>query len=234
MLDIEEYAHFLPQYYSTNIPHTLRQLLDGRTVTSLLDAGCGDGALLFAVKHHGYFRSKKINAVDLSQSRIHLVKKIDPRIHATVDDVVTLKSIPTHSIDMYISTFVIEHVDDKRMINAMSRVLKKGGVAYVSTIFKKWYGWYYYRKNGQWVMDLTHLREYTRDDQLLQYVRRREFTVIENRKNPLYFPIADFIVRRLPVRNRHVFVKNRFFDLLRSIRVPIPGYFEWEIVLEKK
>ena len=234
MLDIEQYAQFLPQYYSTSIPHTLVKLLDSRRFTSLLDAGCGDGSLLFALKHHGYFRRKKIYAVDLSQSRIDLVKKIDPSIYALVDDVEILKNIPKRSIDMYISTFVIEHVDDALMIRAIARVLKKGGIAYLSTVFKKWYGWYYYRKNGQWVMDVTHLREYTQDNQLLQHINEKEFSVMINRKNQLYFPIADFIVRRLPVRNRQVFIQNRFFNLLRSIKIPIPGYYEWEIVLEKK
>ncbi len=233
-LDIEEYARFLPQYYSDSIPETLRKYLETRSFVSLLDAGCGDGSLLFALKRHGYFQNRTIYAVDLSQNRIRLVRKIDPHIRAYVDDAVCLNTISNNTIDFYISTYVIEHVDDKKMIETVSRVTKRGSTIYISTIFKKWYGWYYYRKDGKWVMDITHLREYSRDEELLQYVDKNEFRIMENRKNQLYFPVIDFIVRRLFLKNRRIFIQHPIFSLLRNIKVPIPGYYEWEIVLERK
>lgn len=232
-LDIEEYARFLPQYYSDSIPKTLRQYLDTRSYASMLDVGCGDGSLLFALKHHGYFQNRKIYAVDLSRNRIRLVKKIDPHIRAHVDDAIYLNTISNNSIDFYISTYVIEHVDDKKMIKTISRVTKRDSIIYISTIYKKWYGWYYYRKDGKWVMDITHLREYTKDDELLQYIDNKKFTVIENKKNQLFFPIIDFIVRRLFLKNRQIFIHNPLFAFLRNIKIPILGYYEWELVLER-
>lgn len=233
-LNIEKYARFLPQYYSDSIPKTLRYYLDTKSYTSMLDAGCGDGSLLFALKYHGYFRNRKIYGVDLSQKRIRLVRRIDRRVHAYVDNAIYLKNISNKSIDFYMSTFVIEHVDDKRMINTIARVTKRGSVIYISTIYKKWYGWYYYRKDGKWVMDITHLREYVCDDELLQYIDQKEFKILENRKNQLYFPIIDFIVRRLFLKNRQIFIHNPLLAFLRNIKVLIPGYYEWEIVLERK
>ena len=230
---IEDYARFLPQYYSDSIPETLKRYLDSRRYTTLLDAGCGDGSLLFALKRHGYFRNRQIYAIDLSRSRIRLVEKIDSHIHASVDDAVSLNTISRNSIDFYISTFVIEHVDDNTMIKTISRVTKKGSIIYISTIFKKWYGWYYYRRDGKWVMDVTHLREYTQDWQLFRFIDKRVFRIIENRKNQLYFPIVDFFVRRLFLKNRQLFIYNRLFAALRKIKLPILGYYEWEIVLER-
>lgn len=233
-MDIECYAKSLPQYYGTAIPELLKKYLDNGTYRTLLDCGCGDGSLLFALKAGNYFDMKKICAVDLSKNRIELVKKIDPKINALVDNAETLKNISTNSIDFYISSYVIEHVDDKKMIDTAGRVLKKGGIAYISTIYKKWYGWYYQRKNGRWVMDTTHLREYSYDNELIQFIDQKKFIVLENRKKPLYFPLIDFVVRRLHPNNRRLFNEIPILNLIRKIKIPIIGYYDWEIVLKKQ
>lgn len=237
-MGIEEYADFLPQYYSTIIPDVLKKYLDSYSFSSLLDCGCGDGALLYALKQNSYFRGKKIIAIDLSRNRVELVKKIDPKILALVDSAETLEKIKNNSIDFLISKHVIEHVDDKKMLDAVSRVMKKNGIAYIATIFKKWYGWYYYRKNGTWVMDLTHLREYMHDEELLDLIDTKKFRILETRKNLLRFPLIDFFMRRLYmiglIKNRELFTKNSLFAFLQRITVPVPGYYNWDIVLKKR
>lgn len=231
---IEEYARILPQYYGTTIPKKLKKYLDATSFTSLLDCGCGDGALLYALKQNNYFKNRKISAVDLSKNRIDLVRKIDPKIHAYVDSAETLKRIKNNSIDFFMSTHVIEHVDDKKMLDAIDRVVRKNGTIYIATIFKKWYGWYYYRKNGKWVMDLTHLREYSRDEELLNLIDKKKYIIIEMQKNQLYFPVIDFFIRRLFIKNRQLFVNNTFFNIIRNIKIPAVGYYNWEIILRKK
>lgn len=237
-LDIEEYSYFLPQYYGTDIPETLKRYLSKKTYTTLLDCGCGDGALLFALKQHNYFGIKKITAIDLSKNRIGLVKKIDPKIRAFVDSAETLEKIKSNSIDFLMSKHVIEHVDDKKMLDAVERTMKKDGITYIATVFKKWWGWYYYRKDGKWTMDVTHLREYMEDKELLDLINKQTFKIIEIKKTQLSFPIIDFVVRRLfmhnLITNREFFAKNKLFNLLKKITLPVPGYYNWEIVLQKR
>lgn len=232
-MKIEEYARNLPIYYDTAIRPILKKYLNKTSFSSLLDCGCGDGSLLYALKHSNYFKNRKINAIDLSKNRIELVKKIDPQINAFVDNAETLSKIQDESIDFFISTHVIEHVDDKKMINTISRVVKKNGIVYLATVFKKWYGWYYYRKNGKWVMDLTHLREYTRDEELLDLINKNKYKILEQQKTRLYFPVIDFFIRRLLIKNRELFVNNKFFNFLRNIKIPVIGYYNWEIILKK-
>lgn len=234
---IEEYARNLSQYYGMTIPKTLKKYLDTTSFSSLLDCGCGDGALLYALKHNGYFKNRKISAVDLSKNRIDLVKKIDPRIHAYVDNAETLKNIKTNAIDFFISTHVIEHVDDRKMLHAIERVVRKNGYIYIGTIFKRWYGWYYNRKDRKWVMDVTHLREYMHDEELLGLIDKKKFKILEIQKTQLSFPIIDFVIRRLfmnnLITNREFFAKNRLFNLMRKITLPVLGYYNWEIILRK-
>lgn len=237
-IDIEEYSRLLPQYYGMAIPRILKKYLDIASYISLLDCGCGDGALLYVLKQNNYFKNRKVYAIDLSQNRIQLVKKIDPRIHAYVDSAETLKRIKKNSIDFFMTTHVIEHVDDKKMLQTIDRVMKKNGTIYIATVFKKWWGWYYHRKNGKWTMDVTHLREYMDDKELLGLIDTKRFTILEVQKTQLAFPIIDFVIRRLfmnnLITNREFFAKNKIFNLIRMIKVPVPGYYNWEIILKKK
>lgn len=231
--DVSDYSDYLFQYYDTSIPHLLKKYLESSKYKSLLDLGCGDGSILYSLKKNGYFKGKKIYGVDLSPKSIALVKKIDPRIRAFVDDVENIKNIKNNSIDFIISTMVIEHVDDKKLLKTIDKVLKNKGVAYITTVFKKPYGWYYNRRNGKWVMDVTHLREYTSDEELMNLINYKKFSVLETKKSLLWFPVADFITRRILIKNRKFFTENPFFNMIRKIQIPIMGYYAWEIVLEK-
>lgn len=233
-MNIEEYAQKLPQYYSDSIPELLQGYIDATNPKTILDAGCGDGSILSALKTHNYFKKRKIYAIDLSRRRIRLVKNIDPHIIACVDNAETLKTIPKTSIDFLYSSYVIEHVDNRKMFNAIKRVTRKNGTIYISTICKKWYGWYYKRKNGKWVMDVTHKHEYASDNELFDQIDMKAFTILESRKSQMFFPVIDFIIRRLPIKNRNIFLDYPILNYLRRITVPIIGYYDWEIVLQKK
>lgn len=230
---ITDYSDYLFQYYSTTIPDLLKKYLKLFPGKSLLDLGCGDGALLFALKRNGYFRNRKIYAIDISPKSIALVKKIDARINAFVDNVEVISKIKPNNIDFIISTMVIEHVDDKKMLAAVFKLLKRGGIAYITTVFKKPYGWYYNRRDGKWVMDVTHLREYTKDSELTKLIDNKKYSILESQKSLLWFPMADFITRRLHIKNRKLFVESKLFNLIHEIKIPIIGYYEWEIVLKK-
>jgi len=229
-----DYSDFSFQYYATVIPELLKRYLKKTSQINLLDLGCGDGSLLYSLKKNGYFKNKNIYGVDLSPKSIALVKKIDSKINAFVDDVENIKNIKNNSIDFIISTMVIEHVDDKKLLKTIDKVLKNKGVTYITTVFKKSYGWYFYRRNGQWVMDVTHLREYGKDEELMKLINKKKYSILESKKTLLWFPLADFITRRLLIKNRKFFTENPFLNMIRKIQIPIIGYYAWEIVIRKK
>jgi len=110
--------------------------------------------------------------------------------------------------------------------------MRNHGIVYISTVFKKWYAWYFYRNKGKWVIDPTHKREYVRDEELLELFDKEKFKLLENKKSLLFFPVLDFFVKRLNISNRN-FYNKLLFKILRKIRVPILGYYNWEIVLKK-
>lgn len=231
-MDIEEYAAIAPQYYGQQIPPLLEKLLVSDKNQTLLECGCGDGNLLYSLNKKGYLKHMNVIAVDLSQNRIKLVKEIDERFSARVDNVENLATIENDSIDMLLSTQVIEHVDDRKMLDSIYRVLSKDGKVYLTTIYKKWYGWYFYRNKDRWMIDPTHLREYESDDELFQWIDRDRFKILSSEKSLLWFPLIDFFVKRLGISNRKLF-NNPFFSMVRKLKVPIFGYYNWEIVLQK-
>jgi ubiquinone/menaquinone biosynthesis C-methylase UbiE len=114
------------------------------------------------LKKFGYLKNRKAYAVDLSQKRIDIIRSNFPEVIAAVDDAEALRTIEDNTIDFFLSTQVIEHVDQEKMLQSIDRVTKSGSTIYLATVLKKWYGWYFYRNNGRWVIDPTHLREYQR------------------------------------------------------------------------
>jgi len=232
-INIEDYAKTGTQYYNGEIFPLLEKYVKFKKYNSLLDCGCGDGGTLCALKKQGFLENKEVYALDLSESRIKLVKKIDGNIKAFVDNAEIMSNIKDNSIDFLICEQVIEHVDHAKLLNSISRVVKRGGIIYLSTVFKKWYGWYFYRNNGKWVLDPTHLREYKNDSELFNFIDKDEFEILENEKKLIFFPLIDSSVKRLNIKNREIY-NNKFLRLLRKIKRPVPGYYYWEIVLHKK
>ena len=226
-MQIEEYAKHT-QFYTGEVPPLLAQLLSREDWDSLADLGCGDGALLSAMNTEGYLAGKSIYAVDLSQTRIDLVQKIDESFHCMQDDACHT-GLNDGSVDLLVTTQVIEHVDDDQdLVKEIDRVLSRSGTVYLSTIFKKWYGWYFYRCNGRWTIDPTHLREYNHDDQLLTLFTEHGFEIVTNEKTLDGRALVDTVLRRLRV-GRGAY-NNRFLRTMRKIKLPIPGYYIWEIV----
>ena len=119
------------------------------------------------------------------------------------------------------------------MIKEVKRMLKTNGIAYISTVFKKWYGWYFYKCNGKWVLDPTHLREYSQDNQLLDFFKENNLEILENKKTLTYRPIVDFVSKRIGLK-RYLPVDGKFMKLLRKFAIPVFGYYNWEIVCRKK
>jgi 2-polyprenyl-3-methyl-5-hydroxy-6-metoxy-1,4-benzoquinol methylase len=129
----------------------------------MADLGCGEGVILNALGSRGLLEGKSVYAVDMTEERVNRANRTYTHIKCLTADVCHTP-IESDSIDLLITTQVIEHVDyDEDLVKEIQRVLAPGGIAYVDTIFKKWYGWYFYRCNGKWTMDPTHVREYGND-----------------------------------------------------------------------
>jgi 2-polyprenyl-3-methyl-5-hydroxy-6-metoxy-1,4-benzoquinol methylase len=231
-MDIEAYARY-KQSYTDYIPELFLEYFKNVSWNTFLDLGCGDGSLLKALKSRGLLNGKKVYAVDLSEIRIELVKKIDSNFVCLVRSVENLQGIEDKSIDFLASEQTIEHVDDQGgMVAEMARVLSGGGVIYLSTVFKKWYGWYFYRCNGKWTLDPTHLREYSHDRQLFDIFEKYGFEIIENKKTLISRSIGDFIIKRLKLQHGNA-AQNPLVKMLRQFKIPVFGYYNWEVVLKK-
>ncbi len=230
-MNIEKYSNIAPQYFANEAPKIIVDILQNNTFNHVLDCGCGDGSLLYYIHKYNLNKEAKVTGVDLSKRRVRIAKKISTKFDIFVDSAETLKTIKSKSVDLFITEQVIEHVDDKKMARAMARVTKQGSVIYLSTVHKKWYGWYFYHNEIGWVLDPTHLREYTSDNQLLQHFKSN-FNVVLNSKSLQWFPVIDFFLKRLGLVNR--MRDNFLWSLVRSIKVPIFGYYIWEIILIRK
>ncbi len=222
-------------YYIDEIPELLDSLFKNNiNFENIADLGCGDGAILFALSKKGYLQNiKTIFALDISAERIDAVRKIDEKITCQVADVSNLNIIQDNFLDLVISNQVIEHIpDEDRFVKEMSRVLRPHGLLYLSTVFKKWYGWYFYRNSQDaWVLDPAHLREYTQEENLLDIIKKYNFSVIKNRKHLQWFPVTDFFCKRLGLSRR--IYQNKIIRYLRMFKIPIPGYYNWEMLLVK-
>ncbi len=231
-MDINTYSISYLHYYTSEIPNLLKVYLDRGTWSSFVELGCGDGALLDALSKKNYFRGKDVAAIDISSERLDFVRAIDPSIKCFQDDVCHIKSLNNESADFVVSKQVIEHVqEEESMVSEISRILKVSGTAYVSTVFKKKLAWYFHRCNGRWVLDPTHIREYTEENALLDLFVKHGLKVLENRKSLFWFPVTDFIFKRIGL-GRNIY-RSRFIKFLRKIKVPIFGYYEWEMVFTK-
>ena len=219
-------------WVTDDIPPLLSLILEKEQWASLLDAGCGDGALLHALDGQRLLQGKSVFALEPSQARLGKAHQITKDLNCLLASACDVP-IADKSIDIFISTQVIEHVpEDVAMAREMFRILSDHGTVYLSTVFKKPYGWYFYRNNGRWVLDPTHVREYTNDRVLLDILEEAGFEIVETRKTLDSRPLMDAIFRRLPF-GRTLF-GNRIFKLFNGIKVPIPGYYNWEIVCVKQ
>ena len=233
-MKLVKYSKKYIHYYTDELPPLIENIFTKYSIKSVADLGAGDGSILYALFSKGYLgNGRKVIAVDVSSERINNVKNINDNIWAIVSDVCNLDMISDTSLDFVISSQVIEHViSEESFIKEVNRILNKGGLFYLSTVFKKWYGWYFYRCNGRWRLDPTHLREYTCKKRLLDLLKKYNFQVLEDKKALQWFAISDFIFKRLGL-GRSVYT-SRVAKYIRRIRIPILGYYNWELVLKRK
>ena len=199
---------------------------------ALADLGCGDGPQFAALERGGLIGpTRPVYAVDLEADRLARVATRWSYIQTVVAAADRVPEIPDASLDFVISTMVMEHVpDERRYLDEIRRVLRPGGRAYLTTVFKRRWAWYFRKRGGESVLDTLHLREYVDlpafEALVLEGGRFRELVARE--LVPLWFPVLDPVLFRLGSR-----LPPRALGWLRRPRVPIPGYFSLEIVVAR-
>ena len=238
----QEHPHFIGEdVVSELLEKLLRYLNELGKQFSIIDLGCGDGILLYALHSKGLLRNaSRVVGVDISEERIRRLRSFRPFAEGIVGDVCDLKQVLDNSFDVAISTQVIEHVpDDSRMLGEIQRILKPGGYFYVSTVVKKRYGvWVYYEGGRGFKLDPTHVREYRSEWEFLDLLERRGFEVIEYRSRGVRYPSMDLLLRLLMKLgllriSSDFYLKHKVLRKLRRMRIPVVGYKTIEVIARK-
>jgi ubiquinone/menaquinone biosynthesis C-methylase UbiE len=199
---------------------------------ALADLGCGDGPLFAALVRDGVIApSRPVYAVDLEADRLARVSERFPWIRTVVGSADSVPDIADGSLDAVISTMVMEHVPDETTYLAeIRRVLRPAGRAYVTTVFKRTWAWYFRKRDGESVLDASHLREYTDLAAFKALVEGSGLRIVALERQRMWFPLLDPVLFRVGRRLRR---RRRLLRALRAVKVPIAGYSSLEVVVER-
>jgi len=199
---------------------------------ALADLGCGDGPLFAALARDGAIApSRPVYAVDLEAERLSRVSERFPWIRTVVGSADSVPEIADGSLDAVISTMVMEHVpDESAYLAEICRILRPAGRAYVTTVFKRTWAWYFRKRDGESVLDTSHLREYTDLGAFRGLVESSGLRIVALERNRLWFPLLDPVLFRVGGRLRG---RRRLLHALRVVKVPIPGYASLDVVVER-
>lgn len=241
---LKEYSKGHIHFYDEEVPFLLRL---GLVLTSestekprLVDLGCGDGRLIFAL-----YRKKSLEniggiaGVDLSESRITRLSKELPFVKNVVSDALNVREFVDSSFDYVICSQLIEHVeDDERLMLEIRRLLRSKGLVYVSSVIKKWHGVYFYFKSGSFRLDPTHKREYSSAGEFSSLIEGKGFEITHVRTRQVMFPLVDLILRLLAKVglievNVTFYQQHKFLNKTRRLQVPVIGYSVIEVLAKK-
>lgn len=238
MKDFEKYSKENIQFYSAHAPDLLIDLISKLNPRSLADLGCGDGTILFDLQRKGLLRDmNNIIAVDLSKKRLERVKNHITNVETICSDVANVKQLKDSQLDLVICTQVIEHVkDDKKLLNKIYRVLRPGGYLYISSVVKKWYGWYFYRCNDKWVLDPTHLREYASPKEFYDLLIDGRFKILDQKLSLFKLSVGNAfnrIILKFGIINENKLRKSKISNIFSNLRIPVFGYYVIEVIARK-
>jgi SAM-dependent methyltransferase len=207
---------------------------------AILDLGCGDGRLLFSCYEQGLFNNiKEIVGVDISEKRVKRMTKELPFVKGVVADALNVEIYPSMYFDYIICSQLIEHVEnDAVLVDEIKRLLKKGGLVYISSVVKKWYGVYYYFIDGSFRLDPTHVREYGSIDEFTDLITNEGFKLVDLSSSQVKYSLLDLVIRlfiKLGFIQPDVrfYEKHKLLAKIRDIKVPIIGYKTIEVLVRK-
>ncbi|MEM3666743.1 MAG: class I SAM-dependent methyltransferase [Candidatus Bathyarchaeia archaeon] len=206
----------------------------------IIDLGCGDGRLIFALHRKGLLNDVGgVVGVDISDIRIQRLRREMPFVRGIVSDALSVRELPDSSFDYVICSQLIEHVeDDKALVSEIWRLLKSGGLAYVSSVIKKWYAIYFYFNKGSFRLDPTHVREYSSIKEFTEMFEEKGFEVINVITQRVMYPLTDLVMRLfikfgLIEPDVIFYEERRIVGRLRKLRIPVFGYRSIEALVKK-
>jgi ubiquinone/menaquinone biosynthesis C-methylase UbiE len=228
----DQYAIRRPHFRSgTDYPSFLERAV-GRSGGMFLDVGAGDGSRLFDLKLRNMLdHFETVAATDISAKRISNLSRDLPDVKAFVADGCSLP-VDDGAVSFYFSDQVIEHVpDDLAFLLEARRVISPKGLMFVGSVLKNKGAWYFYRCNGEWRLDPTHVREYSSADELLSKCRLAGFEVLEHEALPVRFPVSDYVLRigvalgLISAESAvNVYSEYSLMSRMRYIKIRIPRY----------
>jgi SAM-dependent methyltransferase len=236
------------RYFLTHwLPALLRQRAAQDPPTILADLGAGDGGIFWAMDVAGLV-GETVYAVDISAKRVSLCERLSPKVRGIVSDVADIAALPDESVDAVVSSQVIEHLpDDRVLVPEIARILRPGGWFYVASVMRGPRAFWMYKGKApapeRWQLDPTHMREYASENEFRSVLEHPEVVIDSVRSSQLRFPLTDFALRMAAAAHllRRDALPEFYLGLPRwaeRIRMwsglPIPGYRWVEAVGHKR
>ncbi len=206
---------------------------------SFLDLGCGDANLLTQIVKIGMLNLREVLGIEPSSIRRKRTKEEVKIIKGYAEKI----PCKPNSLDMLVSSQVIEHIeDDLLMLDEVMRVLKKDGIFYVSSVVKKPWGFWIYWKDGGFVSDPTHYREYKSQKEFENLIKNSGFEIIGRNIELFKHPIIDLFIRLLiklkfvkPANFVKIYENHKWLFWIRNIfRLPMIGFYNVEVLAKKR
>jgi SAM-dependent methyltransferase len=231
--DLERSRYFLDEW----MPPLLRRTAEADRPDVLADLGAGDGGTLWPLDHAGLV-GETIFAVDISAQHVTLCERLSDKVRGVVSDVACVEALADESVDAVVSSQVIEHLPDDRVLAPeIARVLRPGGWFYVSSVIRGPRAFWFYRGKApapeRWQLDPTHMREYTSEGDFRAALVHPDLELETVRSSQLKFPLTDFAFRvaslarfvdRADLPEIYLRTPRWVARARRATGIPIPGY----------
>ncbi len=231
--DLERSRYFLTEW----MPPLLRRTAESAPPRVLADLGAGDGGTLWPLDRAGLV-GETIYAVDISARHVALCERSSPKVSGIVSDVAHVAELAAESVDAVVSSQVIEHLPDDRVLAPeIARLLRPGGWFYVASVIRGPHAFWLYKGKPpapeRWQLDPTHMREYESEQQFRSVLEHPGLELETLRSSQLEFPLTDFVFRaasaagliaREKLPELYLTLPPIAARLRRAIGVPIPGY----------
>lgn len=237
------YIHFYDQKPPKLLEKiVLRKSKEGKF--NMLDLGCGEGRVLFSLQKKGLLqKAKRIIGVDISEIRIRRLVRNMTDVKGIVSDACNVDILNSSSFDIIICSQLIEHIpDESRLLGEIRRLLKHDGYLYMSSVIKKPYGFWIYRRDGQFRLGIDHVREYPSSNYFLSLLEKTGFKILQVSLSQVQFRVLHFVISILvkantidPEKAQIFFLKNKLIAKLRNVlKFPVIGYLAIEVVALKE
>jgi 2-polyprenyl-3-methyl-5-hydroxy-6-metoxy-1,4-benzoquinol methylase len=229
-------------YESDKFPYLLASALIKLSHRDILlaDIGCGNGILLSEIhKFRSVYRNNNsdiLYAVDILQKHLNNI-----HIPSVIKIICNGYNTPISNdgLDFVTCTQAIEHMDDIKLLHEIKRIMKNNAYCYLSTVVKKPYGIYIYRRNNKFVLSPDHIKEYKSLNEIIKLCESCGFTIIDTKLGIFKYSILDMIIRIL-IRTEVIKIDLKYYEKLwllkwiRKINIPIVGFYKAELLLQLK